>query len=126
MKVLVVDDNHDAAMSLSMLMSVLGYENRVAYDGVEALSEADSFMPDVVLLDLGMPGMDGFETCRCIRQRQWGSRAAVIAVTGYGSADDRAKSAAAGFDLHLLKPVSPVVMAETLLRVADRLARGGQ
>jgi CheY-like chemotaxis protein len=110
-------------MSLSMLMSVLGYENRVAYGGLQALTEADQFLPDVVLLDLGMPGVDGYETCRSIRQREWGRRAAVIAVTGYGTPEDRAKSAAAGFDLHLLKPVSSVVMAETLLRVAAGLAQ---
>lgn len=123
MKVLIVDDNPDAAMSLSMLINVLGYDNRVAHDGLEALDVADRFEPDVVLLDLGMPVMDGFEACRRIRQRVWGRRAAVVAVTGYGDAEDRAKSAAAGFDLHLLKPVSPIVMARTLTEVADRLLR---
>src|SRR6185369_16195020 len=77
MKVLVVDDNHDAATSLSMLVDMLGHEVRTAYDGVEALDMASQFVPDVVLLDLGMPRMDGYEACRRLRAQPWGAHMTV-------------------------------------------------
>lgn len=120
MKVLVVDDNRDAALSLQMLTNLLGYESRTANDGVEALEVADNFAPDVVLLDLGMPRMDGFEACRRMRERPWGARAVVIAITGWGQPEHVQLAKAAGFDMHLLKPVAPAVVAETLGRVASR------
>jgi CheY-like chemotaxis protein len=104
MKVLIVDDNRDAAMSLSMLTSLWGHDSRIAYDGQEALELADDFVPDVVLLDLAMPRMDGFEACRQIRERVWGDRVAVIAITGFGGAEDHRKTDAASFDRHLVKP----------------------
>jgi len=117
MKVLVVDDNRDAAMSLSMLVELLGYETQTAYDGQEALDVAEQFTPDVVLLDLGMPRMDGFEACRRMRERPWGSRVAVIAVTGWGQAEDQRRTEAAGFDRHLLKPVAADLMVEMLAKL---------
>jgi CheY-like chemotaxis protein len=121
MKVLVVDDNRDAALSLSMLVSLLGYESRTAYDGEQALEIADHFVPDVVLLDLGMPKMDGFEACRRIRTRDWGARAAVIAITGWGQSEDQRKTRDAGFDRHLLKPVA----ADAIVELLGLLARAG-
>jgi CheY-like chemotaxis protein len=121
MKVLVVDDNRDAAMSLSMLTSLLGHESRTAHDGQEALEVADEFVPDVVLLDLAMPRMDGFEACRRIRQRAWGDRVAVIAITGFGAAEDHRKTQAACFDKHLVKPVDADVLAQELAAVERRL-----
>ena len=120
MKVLVVDDNRDAAMTLEMVISLMGHESRTAHDGLEALEVADGFAPDVVLLDLGMPRMDGFEACRRMRERSWGRRAVMIAITGWGQPEHIQQSEAAGFDVHLLKPVPPEVVAQTLDRVASR------
>jgi CheY-like chemotaxis protein len=114
MKVLVVDDNHDAAMSLSMLVELLGHEVRTAYDGLEALGLAEAFRPEVVLLDLGMPEMDGYEACRRLREQPWGNPMAVVAVTGWGREDDRRRTQLAGFDQHLVKPVAPDVIASVL------------
>lgn len=114
MKILVVDDNRDAATSLSMLVDVLGHEQRVAFGGLEALALVDSFVPDVVLLDLGMPDIDGFETCRRLRQQPWGSRVTVIAVTGWGQAEHVRMTQAAGFDLHLTKPVADARLRDVL------------
>jgi CheY-like chemotaxis protein len=114
MKVLVVDDNHDAATSLSMLVDLLGHEVRTAFDGVEALDLASQFNPDVVLLDLGMPRMDGYEACRRLRAQPWGAHMTVVAVTGWGREDDRLRTEMAGFDQHLVKPVAPAVIASML------------
>lgn len=119
MKILVVDDNRDAATSLSMLVEVLGHEQRVAFGGLEALALVEGFVPDVVLLDLGMPGIDGFETCRRLRQQPWGSRVIVIAVTGWGQAEHVQMTRAAGFDLHLTKPVPPDELVALLARLAS-------
>jgi CheY-like chemotaxis protein len=120
MKVLVVDDNRDAALTLSTFMSVLGHQSRTAYDGREALDIADEFVPDVVLLDLGLPVMDGLEACRQIRQRPWGARVTVIAITGSGGTDDRRKTQAAGFNDHLVKPVAPALLLHMLAEVERR------
>ena len=114
MKVLVVDDNHDAATSLSMLVSLLGHDVRTAFDGVEALDVANEFHPDLVLLDLGMPRMDGYEACRRLRAQPWCARTRVVAVTGWGRDDDRQKTRMAGFDQHLIKPVAPDVITGIL------------
>lgn len=114
MKVLVVDDNFDAATSLSMLVELLGHEVRTAYDGTEALDLASQFCPDVVLLDLGMPRMDGYEACRRLRAQPWGADIAVVAVTGWGQERDRRETQLAGFDQHLVKPVAPEVLESTL------------
>jgi CheY-like chemotaxis protein len=114
MKVLVVDDNHDAALSLAMLVEMLGHEVRVAYDGVEALEAAGEFHPELVLLDIGMPRMDGYETCRRLRAQPWGASARIIAVTGWGQENDRRLSQQAGFDEHLVKPVAPTVIGDLL------------
>lgn len=118
MKVLVVDDNQDAATSLGMLVELMGHEVRTAFDGVQALDLAGEFCPDVVLLDLGMPRMDGYEACRRLRAQPWGARMTVVAVTGWGREDDRHRTQLAGFDQHLVKPVAPDVIASTLSRLA--------
>jgi CheY-like chemotaxis protein len=114
MKVLVVDDNRDAAISLSMLVEMLGHDVRTAHDGVEAVDMAGEFYPDLVLLDLGMPRMDGYEACRRMREQPGGADMTVIAVTGWGQEEDRRKSQLAGFDRHLVKPVAPTVIAGIL------------
>jgi CheY-like chemotaxis protein len=117
MKVLVVDDNHDAATSLSMLVSLLGHDVRTGFDGVQALDLAGEFHPDLVLLDLGMPRMDGYEACRKLREQPWGAEAVVVAVTGWGRDDDRRKTQLAGFDQHLVKPVAPDAMFNILSKL---------
>jgi CheY-like chemotaxis protein len=112
LRILVVDDNRDAAGSLSMLLELKGHEVRIAYDGENALQLAENFRPHIVLLDLGMPKMNGYETCRRIRDQAWGAQMTLIAVTGWGQEDDRRKSTAAGFDGHLVKPVDPETLEE--------------
>jgi signal transduction histidine kinase/CheY-like chemotaxis protein len=114
-KVLVVDDNRDAAASLRMLLELMGHTVRVAHGGDEGLRIAAAFRPHAILLDLGMPDMDGYATCRELRATAWGRDIHVIAVTGWGQDEDRRKSSAVGFDAHLVKPVRP----DTLARLLD-------
>jgi len=104
-RVLIADDNHDAAVSLSMLLQSLGHETRVVHDGIEAVEEAEIFHPDIVLLDLGMPRLDGYETARKIAGQPWASDTQIVAVTGWGQDADRKRAKAAGFHRHLVKPV---------------------
>jgi PAS domain S-box-containing protein len=104
-RILVVDDNVDAAATLEMLLKSLGHETCVVHDGVGALQMADEFRPDVVLLDLGMPGLDGYETARRLRAVKKELPFRIIALTGWGQESDRQKTREAGFDLHLTKPV---------------------
>ena len=103
-RMLVVDDNRDAADSLHMLMKMRGFEVQVAYDGNQALEMAASYQPGVVLLDIGLPGLDGYEVCRRLRQ-QGLTDARIIALSGYGQDRDRELSKEAGFNLHAVKPV---------------------
>ena len=103
-KILIVDDNVDAAESLAMLLGAMGAETKAVYDGPTALKAFAELQPDVVLLDIGMPGMDGFEVAWSIRQQWPQSRAALVALTGWGQEQDRQRTAAAGFDHHLVKP----------------------
>jgi PAS domain S-box-containing protein len=104
-RILVVDDNVDAAATLEMLLKSLGHETCVVHDGVGALQMADEFHPDIVLLDLGMPGLDGYETARRLRALKEERSFRIIAITGWGQESDRQKTREAGFDLHLTKPV---------------------
>jgi signal transduction histidine kinase/CheY-like chemotaxis protein len=105
-RVLVVDDNRDSAASLAELLTLAGNPTEVAYDGVEAIVTAERFQPDVMLLDIGMPRMNGYDTCRAIRAKDWGKDIVIVALTGWGQEEDRQKSRDAGFDDHLVKPVS--------------------
>jgi signal transduction histidine kinase/CheY-like chemotaxis protein len=105
--VLVADDNHDGAEVLAMLLLQSGYGVHVAHSGAEALSIAERQRPDVAVLDIGMPGMTGYEVAQRIRAEAWGARIQLIAVTGWGHADDKRKAGEAGFDHHLTKPVDP-------------------
>jgi CheY-like chemotaxis protein/two-component sensor histidine kinase len=104
-RILVVDDSRDAADSLGVLLELLGAEVRVAYDGRAALDVFSTYRPRVVLLDIGMPGMDGYEVARRIRQHPRSEQVTLIALTGWGQERDRRNSEAAGFDRHLIKPV---------------------
>ncbi|HEY1304641.1 MAG TPA: response regulator [Vicinamibacterales bacterium] len=105
-RILVVDDHPDAVEALSMQLQVAGHDVRSANDGIEAMTIGESFQPQVVILDLGMPKMDGYETVRSMRRRTWGSRALIVALTGWAQPYDRQKTAEAGFDAHLVKPVT--------------------
>ena len=113
-RVLVVDDNVDAAIALGVLLRSLGHQTCVVHDGITALKMAPEFRPDVVLLDLGMPGMDGFETARRLRSLKRDRPFRIVAVTGWGQESDRVKTREAGFDLHLVKPVDMDVLAQAL------------
>jgi PAS domain S-box-containing protein len=104
-RVLVVDDNHDNARGLSKLLTLLGHDVRVAHDGNEAIKEAHAHCPEIVLLDIGLPGMDGYEVARRLRQEAYCRDSLIIAVSGYGQPEDLRRSKEAGFDHHLVKPV---------------------
>jgi CheY-like chemotaxis protein len=104
-RILVVDDNADAVESLSILLGMRGHEVHTASDGREAVRLAGSLALDVVVLDIGLPGMDGFEAARRIRRLPGGAELVLIALTGWGQEDDRRRSREAGFDHHLVKPV---------------------
>ncbi len=119
LKVLVVDDNHDAADSMAMLVEQSGAAVRVAYSALDALRIVDDFLPRVVLLDIGMPGMDGYEACRRLRALH-GDKIAVVAVSGWGQDSDKQLAQRAGFDAHLTKPADPTALAETIARFRGR------
>ncbi|HEV8202258.1 MAG TPA: PAS domain S-box protein, partial [Candidatus Polarisedimenticolia bacterium] len=113
-RVLVADDNQDAAASLSALLGLLGYETRTASDGAAAVAAAEEFRPAVALLDIGMPKTNGYDVARHIRRQDWGKDVVLLAVTGWGQKEDRDRTLAAGFDHHLVKPVDPDVLANLL------------
>lgn len=104
-RILVVDDNRDAAASLATLLNLTGSETRTAYDGLEAVEAAAAFRPDVVLLDLGLPKLDGYDVCRRIREQPWGKDMVLVALTGWGQEEDRRLSRDAGFNHHMVKPI---------------------
>src|SRR5690606_7163714 len=104
-RVLIVDDNEDAANSLAMILSLDGHEVQSAYSGPQALEQVESFDPDVVLLDIGLPVMDGYEVARRIRERPNAGAIRLIALTGYSRDSDRERAREAGFDDHVVKPV---------------------
>jgi PAS domain S-box-containing protein len=106
-RVLVADDNRDAADTLSAILELDGHEVRTAYDGVEALKIAEQFAPQIALLDIGMPRLDGYQTARRIRDQSWGSSILLVALTGWGQEQDRRQATEAGFNYHLVKPGDP-------------------
>lgn len=105
-RILVADDNADAASAMAEILGVIGHDVRTAVDGLEAIEVAERFRPDLILLDIGMPRVDGYEACRRIRQRAWGRHVPIYAVTGWGQPSDRRRTREAGFTAHLVKPVS--------------------
>ena len=113
-RVLVVDDNVDAAVTLSMILDASGYVTRVAHDGHAALDAAREFLPRIAFLDIGMPGMSGYDTARAIRATPELARMTLVALTGWGAESDRQRSKEAGFDHHLTKPVQLTVVEELL------------
>ncbi len=116
-RVLVVDDNEDSANSMGMLLQLKGYEVRTAYDGLEAVAAAAEFRPAVVILDIGMPKLDGYGAARRIREASWSRGMVLVALTGWGQAEDKLRAQEAGFDHHLTKPVSPAKLEELLAEV---------
>jgi PAS domain S-box-containing protein len=121
LRVLIADDNRDSAESLGMLLEMSGHEVRLAHDGTQALSMAAEKRPDVALLDIGMPGMDGYEVAMNIRKAEWGRDITLIAITGWGQEDNKRLARNAGFDHHLTKPMDSAVL-ESILATVERRA----
>ncbi|HEX6297335.1 MAG TPA: response regulator [Burkholderiales bacterium] len=119
LRVLVADDNRDAADSMQRILALFGHEVQVAYDGSTALRLGEQFRPRVALLDIGMPGTNGYEVARALRRSQ-GPRVTLVAVTGWGQEADRRRSSEAGFDHHLTKPVDPGTLNNLLAQVASK------
>jgi CheY-like chemotaxis protein len=117
-RILVVDDNYDSALSLAMMLSIMGHETRTAHDGESALETAETFLPEVILLDIGLPKLNGYEVAQRIRERPWGASMFLIAVTGWGQDEDRQRSSEVGLNVHMVKPVEPSEL-EKLLATID-------
>ncbi len=115
-QILVVDDNPDVAESFALLLEIWGHHVHIVYDGESAVTACSQVCPDIVFLDIGLPGIDGYETARRLRQTEAGRSVYLVAVTGYGQEDDIAQAKAAGFDTHLLKPVVPEALEACLAR----------
>ena len=113
-RVLVVDDNVDAADTLAAVLDMMGHATQVAHDGAQALAVAPQFLPDVIFLDIGLPGMNGYEVARALRRIPAGTNVVLVALTGWGAENDRSQSSAAGFDHHLTKPANLLVIGELL------------
>jgi len=122
MRILIVDDNRDGADSLSKMLQLMGNDTRTAYDGQEAVDAAGNFRPDVVLLDIGMPQLNGYDACRRIRGQPWAENIVICAMTGWGQEEDRRRSHDAGFDHHMVKPVEP----RALMNMLASIPRTGQ
>jgi PAS domain S-box-containing protein len=125
LRILIVDDNRDSADSLAMMLKIMGNTIRTAYDGQEAVSTADTFQPDVILLDIGLPKLNGYEACRRIREQSAGRKIFIIAQTGWGQEEDRQRTHDAGFDLHMVKPVDPMKLKNLLTDLAHGAKRPG-
>jgi len=113
-KILVVDDNVDAAFTLQMLLKLKGYKTDIRHSGQEAIIAAEKLQPDVILLDISMPGMNGYDACRLIRELPLEKRITIVALTGFGKEEDKLLSREAGFDAHLVKPVDIQILIDTL------------
>ena len=116
-RILVADDNIDAAESMGMMLRLMGNDVRVVRDGQQAIEETAVFRPDLALLDIGMPGLNGYEVARFIRHQRWGEQIVLVALTGWGQEEDKRKAAEAGFDHHFTKPVSPADIANLMARL---------
>jgi CheY-like chemotaxis protein/two-component sensor histidine kinase len=123
-RVLVADDNLDAAESLTMLLTMMGHEVRAAYDGAQAVEQAEQFRPDLILMDVGMPRLDGLQAATQIRSMDWGASPVIVALTGWGQDADRKRSKAAGCDVHLVKPLDFDRLTVLLTELEAAPARG--
>jgi CheY-like chemotaxis protein len=113
-RVMIVDDNADAAKLLAMVVQFIGHEVKTAFDGVEAVQVAEQFLPDMIIMDIGMPIMNGYDAAQRIRSQPWGTKIFLVALTGRGEEEVRHKAREAGFDHHLVKPVTPEALKELL------------
>lgn len=113
-RILVVDDNHDSARTLARLLKLMGHEARTAHDGGEAVVAAEQYRPELMLLDIGLPVMNGYDVARTVRGKPWGAGVAIVALTGWGQEGDRRRSQEAGIDRHLVKPVDPADLERLL------------
>jgi PAS domain S-box-containing protein len=125
-RILVADDNLDAAESLGMMLRLMGHDVRTVRDGLQAVEEAAAFRPDLALLDIGMPGLSGYDVARRIREQRWGQEIVLIALTGWGQEEDKRKALQAGFDQHFTKPVSPNELARMIARLHAESVRQDQ
>jgi CheY-like chemotaxis protein len=123
-RILVADDNRDALESLAMLLECGGHEVCKAADGAEAFELAASWRPDLALLDIGMPSLDGYEVARRIRAQSWGRSMTLIALSGWGQSEDMRRSTDAGFDLHLVKPLNMDALADVFGRFPSQANSG--
>ena len=119
-RVLVVDDNQDSVDSMVMLLELLGNQVYTARDGIEAVEAAERFRPDLVLMDMGMPRMNGYDATRRIREQPWGREMIIIALTGWGQEDDKVRSYEAGCDTHIVKPIDVTKLEEVLAELRPR------
>jgi CheY-like chemotaxis protein len=113
-RILIVDDNRDSADSPAMMLRLMGNQAVTAHSGREAVTAAEEQRPDVILLDIGLPEMNGYDVCRRIREQPWGSEIVIIALTGWGQEQDKLRSRDAGFNGHLVKPVDQFALMEVL------------
>jgi CheY-like chemotaxis protein len=125
LRILVVDDNEDSAVSVGMLLRIIGNDVRTGHDGLDAVALAQEFRPHVILLDIGLPEMSGHEVARAIRQEPWGRGMVLIAVTGWSAREDRERSRVVGFDHHLVKPVEPGALVQLLASLEQSLLTRG-
>ncbi len=116
-RIMVADDNQDAAKTLAIILRFMGHDVRTAHDGLEAVEVATEFRPDVILLDIGMPKLNGYDACRQIREQSWGKTIVIIALTGWGQEEDKRLSEEAGFSHHLVKPVDTTELKQLLAAV---------
>lgn len=121
-RIVVADDNEDSAFTMAMMLKLMGNEVRTASDGVEAIEVAEAFRPELILLDIGMPRLNGYDACRRIREQSWGKDVVMIALTGWGQDEDKRQSREAGFDHHLVKPVEPEALEKLLAALQTKNA----
>jgi len=121
-RILVADDNVDLATSMGLLLELMGNDVRVTHDGVSAVAVDSEFRPDVVFLDIGMAKLNGLDACRHIRRKPWGKEPVIVALTGWGQAEDKHRSREAGFDHHLVKPIEPAMLQRFLAEIETQTA----
>ena len=119
-RILVVEDNRDTAETMEMLLELLGHRVRIAHDGVAALDAARAMVPDLMLVDIGLPGMDGYEVARHVREDRRLDDVVLVALTGYGRHEDKQRAVAAGFDHHLVKPIDADGLGDLIRGLAGR------
>ena len=125
-RILVVDDSEDAARSMAKLLKLVGNDVRTVHDGIEAVAAAEEFRPEIILMDIGMPRLNGYEATRRIRQRPWGRSVRIIAVSGWGQENDKVRSQEAGCDGHLVKPVRLPDLVELLAGLRQPTAQNSR